>query len=89
MLAEYVLRGQTPWDRQTISDAMTGDRTIRVPVARPPSVFVLYATAVADTGGVINFYPDLYGHDAALVRALGLGPVESRPAVSPVAGAPR
>ena len=84
-LAEYVLRGQTPWNRVTISDAMTGDRTLRVPVARPPSVFVLYATAVVDAGDVVSFYADLYGHDAALARALGLGPIESHPAVSPAA----
>ena len=84
-----MLRGQTPWNPETISDAMAGDRTLRVPVARPPSVFVLYATAVADAGGVVSFYPDLYGHDAALARALDLGPIESHPAVSPAPAIPR
>jgi murein L,D-transpeptidase YcbB/YkuD len=69
-LAEFVLRGQEEWNRSTIEAATLGDRTIRVAVARPVTVYVWYATVVA-RGAVTYFYPDLYGRDASLGRALG------------------
>ena len=47
-------------------------RLLRVTLDRPLPVYILYATAVADDDGVPYFYPDLYGHDAALARALRL-----------------
>jgi murein L,D-transpeptidase YcbB/YkuD len=69
-LAEYVLRGQPEWSRDAIDEAMHGDSTIRVPLARPVAVYILYATAVVREDGVVHFYPDLYGHDAALELSL-------------------
>jgi murein L,D-transpeptidase YcbB/YkuD len=75
-LAELVLEDQAPWTREAIDSAMSGSRTVHVPVARPLSVLVLYATAVASADGEVYFFPDLYGHDAALERVL-TGSVES------------
>jgi murein L,D-transpeptidase YcbB/YkuD len=69
-LAELVLEGQSPWTRETIDSVMSGDRTVHVPIARPLSVFVLYATAVVGDDGDVYFFPDLYGHDAELERVL-------------------
>lgn len=77
-LAEHVLRGLPEWDRPAIERAMQGDRTIRVPLARPIEVYVLYGTAVVREDDAVHFYDDLYGHDRTLARALGLAPV--RPA---------
>ena len=74
-LAEQVLRGTAGWDRLAIERAMFGDRTIRVPLARPVEVYVLYSTAVALEDGSVNFHDDLYGHDERLGRALGLTPI--------------
>ena len=45
---------------------------LRVTLARPLPVYILYATAVTDDDDVPFFYSDLYGHDAALARALRL-----------------
>jgi hypothetical protein len=45
-----------------------------VKLERPVTVYVLYATAVAGTDGGVRFYPDLYGRDAALERAIGARP---------------
>ena len=78
-LAELVLRGQSPWDRQAIDSAMNGDKTVHVPIVRPLTVFVLYATALVDDQGDVRFYPDLYRRDAALERILALPPVTARP----------
>jgi murein L,D-transpeptidase YcbB/YkuD len=49
---------------------MAGPRTRRIQVARPLGVFILYATVGADDD-IVRFYPDIYGHDAALAPALG------------------
>ena len=80
-LAALVLRDQDDWSRATIEAAMAGDRTRRVRIAHPVAVYILYATVVAGADGVVKFYPDLYGHDAMLARALRLTRrrAESRP----------
>jgi murein L,D-transpeptidase YcbB/YkuD len=77
-LAEFVLRGQGTWDRTMIDSLMHGDRTLHVALDRPVSVFVVYATAAAAVDGTVHFYADLYKHDAALERALGLVPLTRR-----------
>jgi L,D-transpeptidase YcbB len=82
-LAELVLRGQPSWDLAAILAAIDGTRTVRVPIARPLTVYVLYATTAASETGTVSFYPDLYGHDAALERALGLPPIPRTDPLAP------
>ena len=83
-MAELVLRGQSPWNREAIDSVIAGTRTVHVPIARPLSVFVVYATATADASGVVSFHRDLYGHDATLERVLGFPPVIApRPVAKP------
>ena len=81
-LAEFVLRGQEGWNRAAIDSAVLGERTLHVLVTRPVSVYVLYATVVAAPDGTVEFFADLYGHDAALARTLrrsdSAGPYSSR-----------
>jgi murein L,D-transpeptidase YcbB/YkuD len=36
-------------------------------------VYLLYTTIVADAQGRVFFFDDIYGHDAALARALEKG----------------
>ena len=71
-LAELVLRGQALADPAAIDSVIRGPRTVHMPIAEPLTVLVWYATAVADADGTVNFYPDIYGRDEALERALGL-----------------
>ena len=72
-LAEFVLKDEAAWDGARIEGAMREPgRLLRVTLDRPLPVYILYATAVADDDGVPFFYADLYGHDAALARALRL-----------------
>jgi murein L,D-transpeptidase YcbB/YkuD len=74
-LAEFALHGQAPWNSIAVDAAMQGDRTLHVPLARPISVYILYATATAGGDGTVSFYPDLYYHDATLERLLGRTPI--------------
>jgi murein L,D-transpeptidase YcbB/YkuD len=36
-------------------------------------VLILYVTAKVDEDGRVDFYDDIYGHDAKLARALAKG----------------
>ena len=72
-LADFVLRDEG-WDPARIRDAMGGEEEMRrVTLKHPIPVFVVYATVVVDEDGAPSFYPDIYGHDAALARTLRLG----------------
>lgn len=69
-LAEFVLRGQSPWTRAAIDSMVSGTNTTRVPLARPLPIYVIYATAAASPDGTVWFYPDVYTRDAAFARSL-------------------
>ncbi len=72
-LAEWVLAGQPGWDSARIAERMSATgKLLRVRLEEPIPVLVLYATVATDDDGTAYFYPDIYGHDAALGRALGL-----------------
>jgi murein L,D-transpeptidase YcbB/YkuD len=69
-LAKWVLRTREDWPPQRIDAAMAGTRETFVQVDPTVAVVIAYATAVARRDGTISFYEDVYGHDAALERAL-------------------
>jgi len=70
-LAVWVLQDDPDWPPERIREALGGgphDRTVSV---EPPTpVHLVYMTAVADAGGEVRFYDDIYGHDEALRRLL-------------------
>jgi murein L,D-transpeptidase YcbB/YkuD len=72
-LALWVLRNNPGWDEARIRAAMSGDRTLQVNLAKPIPVLILYATAIVTPDGVVHFFSDIYGHDAALAGALAGG----------------
>ena len=72
-LAEFVLRGQTGWDRAAIDRAMAGPREQWVRLDRRVPVFLFYATAYVETDGTVHFLRDLYGHDGRLEAAIAAG----------------
>ena len=75
-LAVWVLRGNPEWSDERIHSAMNGDATLRVNLKAPIPVWILYGTAVVPENGEVHFLEDIYGHDAALERAL-----EQRPSI--------
>jgi len=70
-LAEYVLRntGET-WDRARIEAAMQGDPNQRVYLNKPIPVMIMYGTVMPKESGVVQFFDDIYGHDAKLAKLL-------------------
>jgi murein L,D-transpeptidase YcbB/YkuD len=63
------------WTREKIQAAMNGTTTVRVNLARPINVLILYGTALATEAGPVMFFDDIYGYDRKLERQLGLAPV--------------
>jgi murein L,D-transpeptidase YcbB/YkuD len=75
-LAEYVLRNQPGWTRGRILAAIAAGSTSQVELLEPIPVHVEYMTAVAQPGGEVRFFEDLYGRDAELEKL----PADSNPA---------
>jgi murein L,D-transpeptidase YcbB/YkuD len=71
-LAEWVL-GEQGWDADRVEQALALTQETPIPIETPIPVVIYYATAVAGRDGTISFYADIYGHDAALERALARG----------------
>lgn len=70
-LARWALDGADGWDAARIDAAMHADRSLRVDLAAPIDVVLFYMTAaVRPEDGAVRFADDIYGHDAALARAL-------------------
>jgi len=69
-LAQWALQDQPAWSRERIDAAMHGTKTTRVNLSRPVKVVLFYVTATVGRDGSVRFTEDIYGHDAALDRAL-------------------
>jgi len=69
-LAAWVLRDNAGWTPGRIRAAMNDSVSQLVPLAHPIPVAILYGTVVVLEDGVVRFYDDIYGHDAALQRML-------------------
>ncbi len=70
LLAETLLAGDPVWTPEQISATIAAGKTVRVPVTRPVSVFLLYWTAYLTQNGQMNFRSDPYGWDSLLVQKI-------------------
>lgn len=68
-LAQFVLQDDPSWTEPRIREAMTGGQSKTLRLLQPLTVLLAYSTVVVKDGQVF-FYPDLYGHDALLAKAL-------------------
>jgi L,D-transpeptidase YcbB len=73
-LAVWVLRHNPGWDLERVKAAMNGNQdNIRVDLAIPIPVLILYGTAAVDESGRVHFFEDIYGYDRELEQALAKG----------------
>lgn len=72
-MAVWVLRNNPGWDADRVRAAMNGSTTQQVNLARPIPVLIVYGTAIVTEDGIVHFYDDIYGHDAALEKVLQKG----------------
>ena len=72
-LALWVLRDNPGWDAERIQAALNGATSQQVNLVHPIPVLILYATVIVLEDGLVHFYDDIYGHDAALEKVLAKG----------------
>jgi murein L,D-transpeptidase YcbB/YkuD len=72
-LAVWVLRDNPGWDMDRVRPAMNGAPNQQVNLAHPIPVLIVYGTAIVTEDGLVHFYDDIYGHDAALEKVLAKG----------------
>jgi murein L,D-transpeptidase YcbB/YkuD len=73
-MAAWVLRDKAGWTPEKIHAAMTnGPDAQQINLAHPIPVLIVYATVVVLEDGLVHFYDDIYGHDAALQKVLAKG----------------
>jgi murein L,D-transpeptidase YcbB/YkuD len=72
-LAVWVLRNNPGWNMERIRAAMSGSPNQQVNLAHPIPVLIVYATVIVTEDGLVHFYDDIYGHDAALQKVLEKG----------------
>jgi L,D-transpeptidase YcbB len=69
-----VLRGNPGWTTEKIRAAMQGSaNNNQVNLTKPIPVLIIYATVVITEDGLVHFYDDIYGQDAALEKVLAKG----------------
>lgn len=71
--AVWVLRNPVEWPAEGVRRAMDGAASRRVNLARLLPVVIYYATAIVRPERGVEFYDDIYGHDARLERELAKG----------------
>jgi L,D-transpeptidase YcbB len=70
-LAAWLLRNTPGWNLERVQNAMhNGKDNLRVNLAAPIPVLMVYDTAVAREDGEVLFFEDIYGHDAELKQEL-------------------
>lgn len=73
-LAAWLLRNTPGWDLERVEHAMhEGRDNVRVNLASPIPVLIVYLTAVVEQNGEIRFFHDIYRHDATLEKELAKG----------------
>jgi murein L,D-transpeptidase YcbB/YkuD len=72
-LAVWVLRENSGWDMDRVRATMNGTPNQQVNLAHPIPVLIVYGTVIVNEDGIVHFYDDIYGHDAALEKALAKG----------------
>lgn len=73
-LAALLLDDQSGWDPDKIDQVIKGGKRTTVRLSKSLPVLLLYWTAFMGLDGNINFRDDLYGRDAAVLKALDAPP---------------
>jgi L,D-transpeptidase YcbB len=81
-LARFVLRDDPAWSEGRIREAMGKGESSTLRLRQPLQVLIAYSTVIVK-GGRVFFYPDLYGHDGVLDKALRQRSVGLTPLAQP------
>lgn len=68
--AEYLLKDDSNWPPEKITEAMYADEEKFVKVNDPVPVYITYYTAWVDENGLLNFRDDIYGRDEIMQKKM-------------------
>jgi murein L,D-transpeptidase YcbB/YkuD len=68
--AEYLLKDDSNWPPDKITEAMYADEEKFVRVKDPVPVYITYYTAWVDENGLLNFRDDIYGRDTMMEKKM-------------------
>jgi len=74
VLADAVMQGDPKWTSDEINQTIASGQTVRAPIPRPISVFLLYWTAFAGADGQMSFRGDPYSWDHLLMQRIDAVP---------------
>ncbi|MGU3391429.1 L,D-transpeptidase family protein [Sphingomonas sp. M1A8_2b] len=69
-LADLLLKGDPTWTPEMVDAAVAKGDTVRAPLIKPVSVYLLYWTAFASGNGQMNFRADPYDWDGILASKI-------------------
>ncbi len=69
-LASWVLADTPGWNEERVRATMAAGESVRVALASPIHVLILYTTTVVGEDGRVSFFGDVYGSDAVLETAI-------------------
>ncbi len=69
-LAQYLLKDNSDWPPEKITEAMFSDTEQFVRIKDPVPVFITYYTAWVDENGLLNFRDDIYKRDAMVSKKM-------------------
>lgn len=69
-LVDQLLAGASPGERARIARQWESGNTLRADLPQPVPILMAYWTAQVGADGQVQFRPDIYGHDARLLKAL-------------------
>ncbi|HRH59501.1 MAG TPA: L,D-transpeptidase family protein [Chitinophagaceae bacterium] len=69
-LASFLLKNDTSWTSKKIDSCMHLEKEMYVTLKKTTPVYIGYFTSWVDSSGILNFRPDIYGHDKKLAEKL-------------------
>lgn len=72
-LAQHLLKDQSAWNAEKISEAMKGNKEQSVKLSKEIPVVIAYYTAWVDDDGRLQFRDDVYGHDSRTAQMMFTG----------------
>jgi murein L,D-transpeptidase YcbB/YkuD len=65
-----LLLGDSTWTPAALDSVVALGHEVTLPLPAPVPVLILYWTSWVDQEGAVNFRPDVYGRDGAVLQAL-------------------
>ncbi|MCI0612016.1 L,D-transpeptidase family protein, partial [bacterium] len=69
-LSEYLLIGESEWDREKLENTIENDLQKTIYLSQPVPISIVYFTVWIDASSTVQFRKDIYGMDSILAREM-------------------